>query len=69
MQGLVKGFVGGAAQSFSNFTGSLYTIIKKGTGQQDLRNFKKAKNIAVGIKEGVWGLGSEIISGVVCFFY
>jgi hypothetical protein len=32
MQGLVRGFIGGAAQSFSNLTGSMYSVVKQGTG-------------------------------------
>ena len=29
---------------------------------------KKATNIGDGIKQGVWGIGSEVVSGVSGFF-
>lgn len=45
MQGVVKGVVGGGFESLSKTTGSLYTVVKQSTGNEDNRGGEKVEGL------------------------
>lgn len=45
MQGVVSGVIGGGFENLGIMTGSMYTVIKRTTGNEDVRR-DKAENIA-----------------------
>jgi len=63
VQSLVSNVISGSFESMSKITGSLYSVVKNVSGEQNVQ-IRKSEHIVEGIYYGLKGGAKELISGV-----
>jgi vacuolar protein sorting-associated protein 13A/C len=63
VQSLVSNVISGSFESMSKITGSLYSVVKNVSGEQNVQ-IRRSEHIGEGIYYGVKGGVKELVSGV-----